>query len=74
MKDGCTRYDAEKHLKNGATIFEDLEENFESYMEEWDIEEEDQEKYKTMIESGIPVLDWGVAKIDEKTYYIEYIL
>ena len=43
MEDRCTRKEAEKHLKDGATIFEDFGENLESYLDEWDIEEEDRE-------------------------------
>ena len=35
MEDRCTKSEAEKHLKNGTTIFEDFEENFDKYMEEW---------------------------------------
>ena len=27
MEDRCTKSEAEKHLKNGTTIFEDFEEN-----------------------------------------------
>lgn len=74
MKDKCTRKEAERHLKNGSTVFEDFEENFESYMDEWGVEEEEQEKYKDMIKTGNPVADWGVVKKDGKTYYIMYVL
>ena len=35
MEDRCTKSEAEKHLKNGTTIFEDFEENFDKYMKEW---------------------------------------
>ena len=74
MEDRCTKSEAEKHLKNGTIIFEDFEENFEKYMEEWDIEEEERESYKKMIETGEPITDWGIVKIDDKTYYIMYAL
>ena len=82
MEDRCTRAEAEKHLKNGTTIFEDFEENFDKYMEEWksgyaeDSEDyiEMVEGYKNMIETGIPVADWGVVEKDGKTYYIMYVL
>ena len=30
--------------------------------------------YKKMIETGNPVTDWGVVKLDGKTYYIQYFL
>ena len=42
MEDRATRSEAEKLLKNGTTIFEDFEENFDKYMEEW--------KYQTKLE------------------------
>ena len=74
MNDGCTRSEAEKHLKNGTIIFEDFEEKCESYLDEWDIEEEEREAYRNMIETGIPATDWGVVKKDGKTYYIMYVL
>ena len=74
MEDRCTKSEAEKHLKNGTIIFEDFEENFEKYMDEWDIEEEERESYKKMIETGEPITDWGVVKLEGKTYYIQYVL
>ena len=82
MQDGCTRAEAEKQLKNGTTIFEDFEENFDKYMEEWkagyaeDSEDyiEMVESYRNMVETGIPATDWGIVKKDGKTYYIQYAL
>ena len=81
MEDRCTKSEAEKHLKNGTTIFDDFEENFDDYMEEWMYLAEDEEEYtkmvegyKKMIETGIPATDWGVVKKDGKTYYIMYVL
>ena len=81
MEDRCTRAEAEKHLKNGTTIFDDFEENFDKYMEEWKYLAEDEEEYnnmvksyRNMIETGEPVTDWGVVKKDGKTYYIMYVL
>ena len=74
MEDRCTKSEAEKHLKNGTIIFEDFEENFEKYMDEWDIEEEEREVYRNMIETGEPITDWGVVKLEGKTYYIMYVL
>lgn len=37
MLDRCTKSDAEKHLKNGSTVFEgdDFEKFFDDYMKEW---------------------------------------
>lgn len=74
MKDGDTRSEAEKHLKDGAMIIEDLAENLESYLDEWDIEEEDREAYRNMIENKIPVADWGIVEDGGKTFYIMYVL
>ena len=63
-----------KHLKNGSTIFEDFEENIESYLNEWSIEEEDKNEYRKMVTDKIPVRDWGIVEDNEKTYYIMYVL
>lgn len=74
MQDGCTRAEAEKHLKNGAVVFDDFEENFDSYMKEWDCNDEEKEAYIKMIDSKNPATDWGVVEQDGKTYYIMYAL
>ena len=74
MLDRCTKSEAEKHLKNGSTIFEDFEENIESYLDEWNIEEEDKNEYRKMVTDKIPVRDWGIVEDNEKTYYIMYVL
>lgn len=74
MLDRCTKSEAEKHLKNGSTIFEDFEENIESYLDEWNIEEEDKDEYRKMVTDKIPARDWGIAEDDGKTYYIMYVL
>ena len=82
MEDGCTRSEAEKLLKNGTTIFDDFAENFDKYMEEWKAGyAEGSEDYvkmvegcRNMIETGFPATDWGIVKVDGKTYYIMYVL
>lgn len=74
MKDGDTRSEAEKHLKDGAMIIEDLAENLESYLDEWDVEEEDREAYRNMVENKIPVADWVIVEDGGKTFYIMYVL
>ena len=74
MLDRCTKSEAEKHLKNGSTIFEDFEKNIESYLDEWNIEEEDKNEYRKMVTDKIPVRDWGIVEDNEKTYYIMYVL
>ena len=78
-EDRCTKSEAEKFLKSGTTIFEDFEENFDKYMQEFKCgmtDEEDYEnmvcEYRNMIETGVPVTDWGIVKLDGKTYYIMY--
>ena len=74
MLDRCTRSEAEKQLKNGTVVFKDFEENFEAYLDEWDIEEEDKEAYRKMVANKIPATDWGIVEQDGKTYYISYSL
>ena len=74
MMDGKTRLEAERHLKNDSTIFEDFEENIESYLDEWCIDEEDKEEYRKMVNDKIPVDDWSIVEKDGKTYYIMYVL
>ena len=73
MQDGCTRAEAEKHLKNGTTIFEDFEENFDKYMEEWSFDEEEKAEYRKMVAEKKPLTDWGIVE-DGRTYYIQYCL
>ena len=74
MLDRCTKSEAEKHLKNGSTIFEDFEENIESYLDECNIEEEDKDEYRKMVTDKIPARDWGIVEDNGKTYYIMYVL
>ena len=74
MLDRCTKSEAEKHLKNGSTIFEDFEENIESYLNEWNIEEENKNEYRKMVTDKIPARDWGIVEDNGKTYYIMYVL
>lgn len=74
--DGCTESEARKHLENGTTVFEDIdfENNLESYLDEWNIDEEDRAEYRRMVAEKKPVTDWGIVEHDEKTYYIQYCL
>lgn len=74
MQDGCTRAEAEKHLKNGTTIFEDFEENFNKYIEEWSFDEEEKAEYRKMVAEKKPLTDWGIVEDGERTYYIQYCL
>ena len=74
MLDGCTKSEAEKHLKRGTSVLDDFEENFDSYMNEWGIEEEEKEKYKKMVDEKEPAEDCGIVEYRDKTYYIAYCL
>lgn len=74
MMDGCTKDEALKHLKRGTIIYEDFDSRFENYMEEWNIEEDSIEEYRNMVDTGVPVLDWGVVSLNGKAYYIQYCL
>ena len=51
-----------------------FEKFFDQYMDEWDVEEEDQEEYKKMIETNKPAFDWGVVEYEGITYFIDYVL
>lgn len=74
MKDGCTRKEAENHLKRGTNVIDDFEENFDSYMTEWGVDEEEQEKYRKMLDEKIAIPDWGIVEDNGNTYYIMYCL
>lgn len=74
MRDGCTKAEAEKYLKNGTIIFTDFEEHFDNYMEEWCMEEEDITRHKKMIDEKFPMINWGIVVKDNKTYYIMYVV
>lgn len=73
MEDGCTKNEAEKYLERGVDIITDFEENFEEYMNDWLMSEEDIEDHKKMIETQIPLTDWGIVNLDGKRYYIMYV-
>ena len=77
MEDRCTKSEAEKHLKNGTIIFEDFEENLDSYIKEFSDEDVigfEEESFRKMVETKKPLSDWGVVEKDGKTYYIMYVL
>lgn len=74
MADNCTKSEAEKHLKDGTIIYEDLEENLDVYLKEYDDEE-----FTALIKDMIKKKDghaigWGVVEENGKTYYINYVL
>lgn len=76
MLDGCTKSEAEKHLERGTQILEesDFSKHFDTYMQEWDIDEGEQEKYREMLDTKEPLADWGVVEQDGKYFFIMYVL
>lgn len=74
MMDGCTKAEAEKHLKNGSVVFTDFEEHFDDYVKEYNIEEEEISTYRKMIDEKVPAIDWGIVEKGGKTYCIMYVL
>lgn len=76
MKNGYSKRKAEEELKRGTVVFEgeDFERHFDDYMEEWGVDEEEQEKYRKMLEEKIAIPDWGIVEDNGNTYYILYCL
>ncbi|RHJ63261.1 helix-turn-helix domain-containing protein [[Ruminococcus] lactaris] len=76
MKNGYSKRKAEEELKRGTVVFEgeDFERHFDDYMEEWGVDEEEQEKYRKMLEEKIAIPDWGIVEDNGNTYYIMYCL
>lgn len=77
IMDGCTKAEAEKHLKRGTTVFkkEDFESHFDGYMNEWGVDDEEGKiEYRAMIDSKKTMKDWGVVESEKQKYYIMYVL
>lgn len=76
IKNGYSKRKAEEELKRGTVVFEgeDFERHFDDYMEEWGVDEEEQEKYRKMLEEKIAIPDWGIVEDNGNTYYIMYCL
>lgn len=72
MKDRCTKKEAVDALKRGTTIFEDFEERFDNYMKEWEVEDEELEQFRDMVEKKDPLADWSIVELEGHTYYIAY--
>jgi transcriptional regulator with XRE-family HTH domain len=72
MKNGYSKRKAEEELKRGTVVFEgeDFERHFDDYMEEWGVDEDEQEKYRKMLEEKIAIPDWGIVEDNGNTYYI----
>ena len=73
MCDRCTKAEAEKFLKSGSVVFEDLEKNFDFYMKDWNFDREEIEAYKNMVDTKKPLPGWGVVTVDNVTYFIMYV-
>ena len=65
IEDGCTKSEAEKHLNRGALVLDDFEENFDTYMKEWDYDEEEKEFYKKKVLQGCSILPSGLGKVGQ---------
>ena len=74
MMDGCTESEAKEHLERGTTVYSDISERFDKYAEEWNLDEEEREAIRNMIDTKEPAHDWGVVEIDGKAYFIQYVL
>lgn len=76
IMDGCTKEEAERHLKNGSIVFEesDLKEHFDLYAKEWNLNKEEYDKHKNMIEKKEAICDWSIVSDGVKTYFIQYAL
>ena len=74
MRDGCTESEAKKHLERGTMVYMRRPENVERYAEEWQLDEEEREAIRNMIDNKEPAQDWGVVEIDGKVYFIQYVL
>ena len=74
MMDGCTESEAKKHLERGTMVYSDMAENFDKYAKEWQLDEEEREAIRNIIDSKEPAQDWGVVEIDGKLYFIQYVL
>lgn len=80
MKDGCTEAEAMEHLDRGTIVYDDLEENLDKYLHDFQYldSELDDVKYtdsiREMVKTKVPAKDWGIVQDSGKTYYIEYVL
>lgn len=75
MEDGCTKKEAENHLNVGTIVFDDFEEKIENYSAELSRgDDEFAEEIKKMVETKVPMKDWGIVELDGYVYYIMYCL
>lgn len=76
MNTGMTKADAERHLRNGATVYKVNEylKFFDEYTESFD--DDDKVKLRTFLEAGEDGSIWDndLTTCDGVQYYIEYCL
>lgn len=78
--DGNTYREAERRLNHGTAIVysaRDFETNFNDYMEQWGVNQDQDEldEFRAMVDYEVAVTDWSIVKLDgEVAYYIEYVL
>lgn len=76
LSTGMTKYDAERHIKMGAIIYDvdDYLENFEEYADS--LEEDAKADLKNFLKKGIDGTIWDndLTTYRGKKYYIEYAL
>lgn len=61
-------------MKNRSIVYTDFAENLESYLDEWNIDEDEREEYRKMVIEKISAIDWEIVEDNGKTYYIIYVL
>ena len=78
MAAGCTRTEAEKHLKNGSTVYElnDYLNHFDEYAGELEEEYKLQLKHEVEASDDGPLVNWDMDLVtfEGTRYVIEYFL
>ena len=76
LSTGMTEYDAKRHLKNGAVIYDvqDYLDHFDVYA--GDLDEDDQTELKKFLKKGEEGTLWDndLVIYEGKKYFIEYVL
>ena len=75
MKDGYTEREAKDALERGCTIYDNLEEHLDEYLEEFKtyMDSEIAEKIRCLVEKQEEFEDWSIVKLDGKRYYIMHV-
>lgn len=78
LLDGYKKDEAVRALERGTTVYDgdDFSANLESYLEEWQFDDEDAEKIREMVNSrgDTWATDWSVVDDSGKLYYICHVL